>query len=293
MATCFVFSSTGRVGGRFATLAVADGHDVLGLTRSDANGPALEKAGITPVVGDIRNPAAYRDALQKVDVVFLASADATDQDTAESGVLTAIKDLGRETPPHVVKLSAQSAGLNPPRSFGVYHRRSEQALEDSGLPYTILRPTFFQESLLLFADDIAKKGKFVAPAGKGRIAMVGVDDIARTGIAVAGEPAHQGKIYTLTGPSAHSLGDVAQILSSRLDRKVGFTSPPAFVARIVLPFVTGMPRWQSNLVVDLLKAISEGAQERVHDDVAAVTGSPARSLEAFLEGYLDPFRKSG
>ena len=45
------------------------------------------------------------------------------------------------------------------------------------------------------------------------------------------------------------------------------------IARIVLPFVTGMPRWQSNLVVDLLKAISQGAQETVSSDVEAVTGT--------------------
>lgn len=294
MANIFVFGASGRVGGRFAALKIAEGHAVHGLTRSDANADALHAAGITPIVDDIRNHGSFLPIAAEADTVLLATADAPDQDIVEIDLIEALADeiTGQNSKPHIIKLSAQSAGLDPPRSFGIYHRRAEIALGACGLPYTILRPTFFLQSLLLFAEDIVKKRKFVAAAGKGKIAMVSVDDIAHTAATVANSADHHGKTYTLTGPSAHSLGDVATMLSQRLGEKVTYSSPPPFVAKIVLPWLTGMPRWQTNLVVDLLKALSQGAQDAVHDDVLAVTGQAPQSLEAFLDQEIEAFRKA-
>ena len=122
--------------------------------------------------------------------------------------------------------------------------------------------------------------------------MVSVDDIARTAAAVAGNANHYGRTYTLTGPSAHSFGDVAAMLSQRLGEKISYSSPPPFVAKIVLPLLTGMPRWQTSLIVDLLKALSNGAQQAVHDDVQTVTGQAPQSLETFLDQEIDAFRSA-
>ncbi len=288
MARILVTGATGRIGAALLPLLRDKGHSVQAVTRRPEAKAALAEAGAEAVVADIRSPDSLRDAFAAADAVFLLTADAPDQDRIEGGLIAGAAAAGNK--PHVVKLSAQSAGLTPPRSFGIFHRRAEQALAASGLPYTILRPTFFQQSMLLFAGDIARKGKFAAPAGKGRIAMVDTGDIAACAAAVLAEPAHHGKTYTLTGPTAHSLPDVAEMLTGKLGRKIGFMSPPAFVARIVLPFVTGMPRWQSNLAVDLFAAIGKGAQEAVSNDVETLTGRPASSLDAFLDAHLDAFR---
>lgn len=287
MAAVLVAGATGRVGAALLPLLRERGHRVLAVTRRADAADILAAQGAEPVVADLRAPDGLRDRLAELDAVFLATADAQDQDQLETSFIATAAAAGR---PHVVKLSAQSAGLTPPRSFGIYHRRSEQALRTSGLPYTILRPTFFLQSLLLFAPDIARKRKFVAPAGKGRIAMVDIGDIARAAAAVLGDDAHAGRSYTLTGPSAHSLPEVAEQLSAKLGRKIGYASPPAFIARLVLPFATGMPRWQSNLVVDLFAALKAGAQEEVSGDVESLTGRPATSLDAFLTAHLDAFR---
>ncbi|MEM9106992.1 MAG: NAD(P)H-binding protein, partial [Pseudomonadota bacterium] len=254
---------------------------------SQSGAETLKQLGAEPVIADLNDPTSLETVMQRVEAVFLASADGPQQDRIEADQIAMFARQGR---PHVVKLSAQSAGLDPPVSFGIQHRRSEQALEASGLPYTILRPTFFQQSLLLFADDVAKKGKITAPVGKGKIAMVNVDDVARMAATVIANEDHHGKTYTLTGPAALGFDEVVGHLSKTLDRKVGHTSPPAFAARLVLPFVTGMPRWQSNLVVDLLSALKAGAQQEVSTDIEKVTGQSPGSVEDFLKANLEAFR---
>ncbi|MEQ8699944.1 MAG: NAD(P)H-binding protein [Bauldia litoralis] len=287
MARILVTGATGRIGAALLPLLRDRGHAVRAVTRRPDAGAAIAEAGAEAVVADIRSPDSLREAFAEADAVFLLTADAPDQDDVERGLIESAAAAGR---PHIVKLSAQSAGLAPPRSFGIFHRRAERALAESGLPHTILRPVFFQQSLLLFAGDIAAKGKFAAPAGTGRIAMVDTGDIAACAAIVLADPAHHGQTYTLTGPAAHSLPEVAGLLGEKLGRRIGFASPPAFVARLVLPFVTGMPRWQSNLAVDLFAAIREGAQEAVSPDVERLTGRPATGLDAFLAAHIDAFR---
>lgn len=280
MTKVLVFAATGKVGSALTHVLRAQGHEVHGVTRSDSGARSFQAVGVTAVKGDMRDLEALAPDTIGFDSVFLASADAPDQDALEIGV---IDMLARNGSPHVVKLSAQSAGLTPPVSFGVEHHRAEQALRESGLPFTILRPTFFQQSILLMKDDIAKKGSITAPMGVGRTAMVHVQDIAEVAAACLTDPSHVGRTYTLTGPEPQGFGDVAAKLSDLLGRKIKYTSPPALIARLVMPFLTGLPRWQTNQIVDLMVAIKHGAQESVTGDVAAVAGHPPRALDSFLK----------
>ncbi len=287
MARILVTAATGRVGSALLPRLVEGGHDVLAVTRRTAAGDDLLQRGATPVVADVTQPQSLSDSIAGVDAVFLATADDPQQHRIEAALVDMIKERGR---PHVIKLSAQSAGLTPPVSFGTLHRESETALERSGLPYTILRPTFFQQSLLVFAEDVARKKRIIAPVGSGRVAMVDVEDVARTAAAVVGNGRHFGKTYVLTGPSAHSFGDVVRLLSDELGHPVCYTSPPAFLARLVLPMMTGMPRWKSNLVVDLLSALRAGAQEQVSGDVESVVGAAPSPLGSFVNSNIGAFR---
>ncbi|MEX3009664.1 NAD(P)H-binding protein [Hoeflea sp. TYP-13] len=287
MACILVTAATGRVGTALIPRLTAAGHEVLAVTSRQDGVQALRQSGVEPVLADLGTPQSLELHMGTVDAVFLATPDDPRQDAMERGLVGMFAQNGN---PHVVKLSAQSAGLNPPVSFGAYHRRAEEVLEESGLPYTILRPTFFQQSLLLFAEDVASKGKITAPVGSGKVAMVNVDDVAEAASVVLANEEHFGRTYTLTGPSAHSFADVTSRLSELLVKKVGYTSPPAFAARLVLPFVTGMPRWKSNLVVDLLSALRAGAQENSSSDIEDITGKAPKSLEMFLTSNLDAFK---
>ncbi|MEM5473460.1 NAD(P)H-binding protein [Hoeflea sp. AS60] len=287
MARILVFTATGQVGSALCDELVSQGHQVAGITRNEAAAGRMIQRGITPIVGDIRNLDQLGPKLGGFDSVFLASSDARDQDKAEMALIECLRAGGL---PHMVKLSAQSAGLSPPVSFGIQHRAVEDALKHSGLSYTILRPTFFQQSLLLMSGDVAKSKAITAPMGKGRTAMVDVRDIAAVAARCLIDEGHAGKTYTLTGPAAHGFADVTEKLTHLLGAKVSYSSPPAPLARLVMPILTGMPRWKTSLLVDLMVAIRNGAQEKVTNDVMDVTGDAPRTLDAFLKEHLPSFQ---
>jgi uncharacterized protein YbjT (DUF2867 family) len=141
---------------------------------------------------------------------------------------------------------------------------------------------FFMQSLLLMADTI-RTGKLIAATGKGEVAFVDVRDVADACARVLAQPAsHDGRIYTLTGARALSFAAVAELLSSATGQRVRHISPPRLLARIVLPWASGMPRWLSNMVVDLMGALADGAQSIPSDAVRTITGHEPRTIEAFI-----------
>lgn len=59
----FLAGATGRIGIRLVPLLVADGHQVAGMTRSATKTGVLRDLGATPVVCDVFDAAAVRDAV--------------------------------------------------------------------------------------------------------------------------------------------------------------------------------------------------------------------------------------
>jgi uncharacterized protein YbjT (DUF2867 family) len=267
-----VCGATGQVGVLLRAALDAAGRPWLGLSRRP---PASERWR----QADFEQPATLGPALDGVGTVFLASSDHPRQDELEIAMIEACRARGIE---RVVKLSAQSAGRQPPVSFGVLHARAERALRESGMAWSILRPVFFMQSLLLMADSV-RSGKLIAATGKGEVAFVDTRDIAEVAACVLANPStHDGQIHTLTGPRALSFAELAELLASTTGHPVRHISPPRPIARLVLPWVSGMPRWRSNLVVDLMAAIADGAQSVPSDAVRQITGHQPRTLEAFI-----------
>jgi len=275
--TILVTGATGQVGGTVRGALDARGVPWIGLSR---RAPADERWR----QADFERPASLAPALDGIETVFLASSDHPRQDTLEVAMIEACRARGVQ---HVVKLSAQSAGLEPPVSFGALHARAEQALRESGMQWTVLRPVFFMQSLLFFADSIAT-GKLIAATGAGEVAFIDARDVAHVAAAALTRPA-ENAVYTLTGPRALSFAALAGQLSTALGRPVRHISPPRWVARIVLPWLSGKPRWQANLVIDLMAAISKGAQSRPTDTVARILGREPHTIEEFIEEHRAAF----
>jgi uncharacterized protein YbjT (DUF2867 family) len=249
---------------------------------------AARSLGASEVVqGDFHNTAEVADAVNGVRTVILIAGDAPDQEVQEINVVNAAKNAGVQ---HIVKLSAQSAGLTPPASFGKKHIQVEKAIEQSGMQWTFIRPVFFQQSFLLFADSIQKNNKIILPAGKGAAAFVDARDVAECLVKVASQDGHAGKVYTLTGPQSLTFAQAAIDIGVSRNKPVGYIAPPAFIARIVLPKVSGMPRWLALEVIDLLQAISRGAQANVTDDVQRLLGKAPRSFSNFAQEHREFFR---
>ena len=136
-------------------------------------------------------------------------------------ILKAAKKAGVE---HVVRLSA--IGVDPKGTFPLsrLHGAADSAVMESGLGWTILRPTFFMDNILKFhADEIRSQGVLHGAAGEGRTSYASSADIAGVAVeALTDPPAHRDKIYVLTGAEAITDDDLASLASNVLGRPVRY-----------------------------------------------------------------------
>ncbi len=140
------------------------------------------------------------------------------------------------------------------------------------MDFTILRDNFYLDVLPLFADAA---GVIRGPAGDGRVAAVARADVADVAVEVLRDPgAHVGATYTLTGPEALTLAEVAERAGVATGRRLRFedeTPPEAYASRRAA--YPDAADWQLDAWVSTYQAIADGSCADGHRRRTARLGS--------------------
>lgn len=278
-----VTGPTGKVGQALIEALKAKGAAFKALAHSDASAKSLEAKGVTVVRGSL---ADLGPALKGVDALFLLSSSA-DPYPSEAPAVAAAKAAGVK---RIVKLSALGAHADAANGFFRGHARIERLLEESGLEWTSLRPSFFMQNWVLYNAHAVKAGQPVyANTGEGRMGVIDTRDIAAVAAVALTEEGHNGRVYELTGPEPLSNAEAAAKLSKALGKEVAFVPVPdqgAYQAMLGM----GMPADYVWALTTLNQAVRKGAADVSTQTVELVTGKPPRSLDAFFQEHLDAFK---
>src|SRR5260370_19438183 len=125
---------------------------------------------------------------------------------------------------HVGKLSAIGADAAPLYTFGKWHAANEQHIRESGLAFTFLRPNSFMQNFITYFQP--HDGTIYLPWGNGKASFVDTRDIAAVAAEALTSDGHEGKTYTLTGPAALGIAEVASILSEGAGREINYIDVP-------------------------------------------------------------------
>ncbi|MGL4650185.1 MAG: NmrA family NAD(P)-binding protein, partial [Caldilineaceae bacterium] len=113
------------------------------------------------------------------------------------------------------------------------HFAVEQALLKAGMAYTFVRPGFFmQNANTAYRDDIRFRNEINVPAGKGRLALIDVRDVAAVAAKSLAESGHAHKIYSITGSEALRFDEVAALISKATGRTIRYTRPSTSAFRM-------------------------------------------------------------
>ncbi|MDX3579440.1 SDR family oxidoreductase [Streptomyces sp. FL07-04A] len=269
--TIAVTGSTGRLGGRVARLLAERGVAQTLVVRRPERAPRLP--GAAAVRGDYADRAAVGEALAGIRTVFMVSAsESADRLAQHKAFVDAAAAAGVR---HLVYLSFYGAAPDAAFTLARDHFHTEQHIRASGLAHTFLRDNLYAEFV---PDLVGEDGVIRGPAGQGRAAFVGQDDIADAAAAVLSRPDdHAGVAYDLTGPESLTLEEAAVILSEQLGRTVVYrpeTLEEAYASRASY----GAPPWQLDAWVSTYTAIAAGELDGVSDAVHRLTGRPATPL---------------
>jgi len=253
--------------------------------RSAEQVAAARNVGINAVVADYARPDSLRTALTGAKKAFFVTPPALNLEELEGNVLDAARAAGVQ---HLVKLSVWGADKGE-FVFARPHQAVEKRIVASGIPYTFLRPTGFMQNMLANAAIIKSQGAFYLPAGDARVAEIDVRDIARVAAVTLLEDGHAGKAYELSGPEAMTHTERASIWSEVLGKPVAYgLQPEADWKQTMLGY--GLPEWQVDGILDLLRYYQSGKSARVSPAVEEVTGQKPITYRQFAHDYADAFR---
>jgi uncharacterized protein YbjT (DUF2867 family) len=129
---------------------------------------------------------------------------------------------------HIVKLSALGADVESIVASLRLHRQTEEIIEDSGIPYTFLRPAEFMHNFVnWYGSTIRSDNPFYLPAGDLKASFVDVRDISAVAVNALtdnGNDSHKSKVYTVTGPEVLSYYQAAEILSKATGKKIRYVN---------------------------------------------------------------------
>ncbi|OZI07950.1 NAD(P)-dependent oxidoreductase [Siphonobacter sp. BAB-5385] len=281
-----ITGATGGVGSALTQQLAQRGIPFRALVRSEKEALAT-LPGVEVVRGDFNDPASLARALQGIERAFLLTSSS---EQAEQQQLTFVAEARRAGVQHLVKLSQLAADLHSPVRFLRYHAVVEEAILETGLTYTFLRPNLFMQGLLGFRSSIAQQGLFFAAIGDAKISLIDVHDIAAVAVEALTGEGHTGKTYTLTGSEALSHSEIAQQLSAVLHKPVHFQEVSPELMREALRSI-GFPEWQAEGLVEDYAHYSRNEAAMVTYTVREVTGQAARTFQAFAQEFAPLFRK--
>jgi uncharacterized protein YbjT (DUF2867 family) len=199
MTAILVTGSTGTLGRALVPRLTAAGHEVRAFSRRPRPSSTPPQAWAT---GDLRANTGLEEALAGIDVVVhCASAQRGDQAAARN-LIAAARRAGA---PHLVYISI--VGVDQV-TVGYYRAKLavERLIEDSGLPWTILRATQFHELILRGCELLARLPVLLVPAAS--FQPVSSGEVAARLASLAGQPP-AGRVPDMGGPQVRTSSELA------------------------------------------------------------------------------------
>jgi uncharacterized protein YbjT (DUF2867 family) len=234
----FVTGGTGNQGGAVARNLISSGFTVKALTRNPDSAKALDlkKLKIQLIKGDLNNADTYREHLKDVYGIFSVQTfeNGVDKEISQGITLaTLAKEFG-------IKHFLYSSALGTDLDSGISHIDSKLKIENhikqSGLPFTIIRPSSLYENFLI--PQVKKgilKGKLIQPVdGDTILQYVAAEDIGKAATRIfENNESYMGKILPLATEQLSTL-EVAQIFSEVLNKKIEYKKLPALIIKMFI-----------------------------------------------------------
>lgn len=284
--TITVIGSTGTIGHELVNLLSASGAAVRAVLRDFKR--ARKLPGVTWLQADVSDKNLLKATLAGTDRLFLLTGNRPGFGQTQIDVIQAAEKLGVQ---HVVKLSALGATPRTKSPLAYEHWEAEQALEESSMTWTILRPhAFMQNWLGEVAETVRSEGAIYAAVGDGKVPFIDARDIAAVGAESLLHPEkHQSKKYVLTSGIAVGYDELADALSKATGKQVVYKSLSMEEMRSRME-----KQGISAKMIDSYLALAAyqkagGATARVSQDVREVLGREPRSVFDFAQDYRENF----
>ncbi|MBN0044669.1 NAD(P)H-binding protein [Streptomyces actuosus] len=278
-----VTGATGNVGRSLVQTLAAMGAQVTATSRGISDADVPESVRCTQA--DLVDPESLRPVFDGADALFLQSGGPSAHLLSPQDILDVAKagGVGR-----VVLLSSQGVATRPhSASLGDLGRSIEDAVQQSGMDWTILRPGGFNSNAYAWVESVRARRTAAAPFADIGLPTIDPDDIAEVAATALREDGHAGRMYELTGPALSTPRQRAEAIADALGEPVRFIEQTRDEAH------AQMLRFMPEPVVETTLSIlgePTPAEQRISPDVERLLGCEPRTFADWAQRHIAAFR---
>lgn len=259
-APILIIGGAGKTGARVDALLKARGIVTRPVSRS------------TQIPFDWSRPEGWAAALAGVSKAYVTYQP----DLAVEGSTEAITELSRLALENGLEQVVLLSGRGEPGA-----QRAEAALQASGVPWTNVRASWFDQNFSEgYLLDSVLAGEIALPAGPVPEPFIDVDDIAEVVVAALTDKRYLNKLYEVTGPRALTFAQAVDEIAKATGRPIRFVqSTPEEFAAAMRPYV---PEDVVQLLLELFTVVLDGRNVQVTHGVEEALGRPARDFYDYV-----------
>ncbi|MBV9819438.1 MAG: SDR family oxidoreductase [Solirubrobacterales bacterium] len=274
MPTYAVTGASGQLGRLAVQDLLARGvpAEVIGIVRTRGKVADLAGRGVEIREADYTSPRDLGAALNGVQRLLLISSSQAGQRVAHhQNVIQAARTAGATRIVYTSMLNAEHT-TNPLASE---HRDSERALQEAGVPFTLLRNGWYTENYTDQLGQYLQQGEIIGAASRGRISATRQDYAAAAATALLKDD--KPKSTDELGGPAFDLHELAQIITEVTGMPVTYTDLPVdeYAQRLEQ---SGLEEANAHFVAALDASIVHGDLETTSQDLEQLLGHPATRL---------------
>ncbi|ALF52766.1 oxidoreductase [Nostoc piscinale CENA21] len=286
-----VTGATGGIGRRVVRLLRQQEQPVRAFVRLTSRYSELEHRGAEIFIGDLRQARDIEKATQGVK--YIISTHGSDGDALSLDYRANIELIDQAKANQVqhfvfVSVLGVDRGYEDAPVFKA-KRAVEQYLVDSGLNYTILRPSGLASNLLPLAEQFRETGLYLLIGDrKNRSSVVSTDDLAKMIVDSVKLTEARNQILPVGGPEILQREDIPQIFGRIFNREPIVINPPVFLVDGVRNFI-GLFSPQTQTALGTYRTLLSNEFFCKKDEIAnleRIFNFQLETLENFLRRYL-------
>lgn len=281
----FITGANGQLG-RLVVAALAQRvapESIVAIVRRPEAAQQLFPAGVVVRHGDYAQPATLNTALAGVDrLLFIASNAIGQRDQQHQNVIAAAQRSGAKRIIYTSTVNADSALYG----LAQEHRQTEADLRNSGMPFIVLRNSYYMENHTSTIPIALQHGAIIGASGEGRISAAPRRDYAEAAVAsLLDDAEHTHTIYELGGDEAYTMAEFAAELSRQTGRQIPFVNMPAeqYAAALV---GAGLPQFLAEVLAETDLATQQGALFNDSRTLSRLIGRPTTPLADVIHEVL-------
>ncbi|MGW0824302.1 SDR family oxidoreductase [Streptomyces sp. NPDC002845] len=278
-----VTGATGNLG-RFVIeglLEKVPADQITAVVRSEEKAAGYAARGVKIAVADYNTPETFGDVFSAGDKVLLISGSEVDKGRVAQHqvVIDAAKAAG------VALLAYTSAPGTLTAALADDHRGTEEALLASGLPYALLRNSWYNENYTEQLAPVLEYNAVVQAAGDGKLASASRADYAAAAVAVLTGEGHENKTYELSGDVAWGFAEYAAELSKQTGKEIVYNAVPA-EAFVGILTGAGLPEGFAQILAGVDVSIEKGELADTPGDLSRLIGRPTTPIADSIAAAL-------